>query len=209
MKLPAIGPFLAAGVALLGAAAIVANPVPPPPDISVSAADYAASGNGLDVLDPRCLESIGASRQGWQNPLEVLEQLLSGLVDGDSDVDPKALESLAGVIDVGQPALLQGALTTASIEGLPGGVVRACPPRRQSRWGRATLTVFCQTMAPRRLSVSSLPSALGSAKRELRSSNRSGWRRPSAHRRRSRLSGCPAATRKRRTRRTPKPRRVR
>jgi hypothetical protein len=65
--------------------------------------------------------------QGWQNPLEVLEQLLSGLVDGDSDVDPRALESLAGVIDVGQPALLLGALATASIEGLPGGVVSGLP----------------------------------------------------------------------------------
>ena len=56
-----------------------------------------------------------------------MEQLLSGLVDGDSDVDPRALESLAGVIDVGQPALFLGALATASIEGLPGVVVSGLP----------------------------------------------------------------------------------
>lgn len=53
MERPAIGPLLATGVVLVGAATIVANPVvPPPADIRVSAAEYAASGNGLDVLDP-------------------------------------------------------------------------------------------------------------------------------------------------------------
>jgi hypothetical protein len=118
---PAIGPFLATGVVLVGAAAIVANPVvPPPADIRVSAAEYAASGNGLDVLDPRFLESIGASRQGWQNPAEVLESLLSGLVRSDSDVDGAALES-AGDIDVGDPALLMATLAAVSIGDLRPG----------------------------------------------------------------------------------------
>jgi hypothetical protein len=119
VKRPAIGRFLATGVALLVAAAIVANPVvPPPADISVSAADYAASGNGLDVLDPRFLESIGASQQGWQNPFEVLEQLLSGLVDGDSDVEPRALESGSAGVSTGKAGSSAGG--TGSSPGSAG-----------------------------------------------------------------------------------------
>ncbi len=107
----------------MGAAAIVANPVVlPPPDIRVSAAEYAATGNGRDLLDPRFLESIGASRQGWQNPVEVLESLLSGLVRGDSDVDLAPVAS-AGDIDVGDPALLMATLAAVSI-----GDLRPDPP---------------------------------------------------------------------------------
>jgi hypothetical protein len=117
---PAIGPFLATGVVLVGAAAIVANPVVlPPADIRVSAAEYAASSNGLDLLDPRFLESIGAGGKGWQNPVEVLESLLSGLVRDDSDVHLSPLASqFAGLIDVGDPDLLMSTLAAVAIGDL-------------------------------------------------------------------------------------------
>jgi hypothetical protein len=143
----------------------------------VSAADYAASGNGLDVLDPGFLESIGASRQGWQNPLEVLEQLLSGLVDGDSDVDPRALESLAGVIDVGQPALLLGALATASIEGLPGGVVSGLPAPAPEPLGPGIFDGLLPDDGAAEIVGALAAISIGFGEAELRSSNRSGWRR--------------------------------
>lgn len=143
----------------------------------MSAADYAASGNGLDVLDPRFLESIGACRQGWQNPLEVLEQLLSGLVDGDSDVDPRALESLAGVIDVGQPALLLGALATASIEGLPGGVVSGLPAPVPEPLGPGIFDGLLPDDGAAEIVGALAAISIGFGEAELRSSNRSGWRR--------------------------------
>jgi hypothetical protein len=127
VKRPAIGPFLATGVVLVGAAAIVANPVVlPPADIRVSAADFAASSNGLDLLDPRFLESIGAG--GWQNPVEVLKSLLSGLVRNDSDVDHSPLASqLAGLIDVGHPDLLMSTLAAVAIGDLQADGVLGPP----------------------------------------------------------------------------------
>jgi hypothetical protein len=100
----------------MGATAIVANPVVlPPADVRVSAADYAASGSGIDLLDPRFLELIGA---GGQNPVEVLESLLSGLVSGGSGGDVSPLASSLRVPDVGDPALLMSTLAAVTIGDL-------------------------------------------------------------------------------------------
>lgn len=74
----AIAPFLATGVVISGAAVVVANPVVPlPSDIRVSASDFTADGERLDVLDPEFLQSIGAIRQDWLNSIEVLQRLFN------------------------------------------------------------------------------------------------------------------------------------
>ena len=127
MTRPAIGPFLATGVALVGAAAIVANPVIlPPPDIRVSPADYAARASQLDLLDPDFLASIGAREKHWQDPVRVLESLLSALVKSDSDGTGAPLaDTLARFIEADAPALLKAAIDAASIDtpfALPGQV---------------------------------------------------------------------------------------
>ncbi|TFV55509.1 hypothetical protein E4P42_22555 [Mycobacterium sp. PS03-16] len=78
----AIAPFLATGVVLSGAAVVVANPVVPmPSDIRVSASDFAADGERLDVLDPGFLDSIGAIRQDWLSSIEVLQRLFTDVAN--------------------------------------------------------------------------------------------------------------------------------
>ena len=108
---------------MVGAAAIVANPVVlPPTDIAVSPAEYAANANGLDVLDPRFLESIGKNRPGWQTSVEVLEHLIYELVGPDGGVDLTALASdLAHTIDDGDPARLMSTLAAGASNELPAG----------------------------------------------------------------------------------------
>lgn len=82
----AIAPFLATGVVLSGAAVVVANPVVPlPSDIRVSASDFTADGERLDVLDPQFLQSIGAIRQDWLSSIEVLQRLFNDVSNNGRD----------------------------------------------------------------------------------------------------------------------------
>jgi hypothetical protein len=82
----AIAPFLATGVVLSGAAVVVANPVVPlPSDIRVSASDFTADGERLDVLDPEFLKSIGAIRQDWLSSIEELQRLFNDVSNTGRD----------------------------------------------------------------------------------------------------------------------------
>jgi hypothetical protein len=124
VKRPAVGPFLATGVALVGAAAIVANPlVMPPEDIQVSAAEFAARGSQIDVLDPSFLASIGRAQEGYQAPVRVLESLLSGMVDKPGlDLSPLA-DTYARFIETGDPAALANAIIPPAVDAQQGGEV--------------------------------------------------------------------------------------
>jgi hypothetical protein len=111
-------------VALVGAAVIVANPlVMPPDDIQVSAAEFAASGGQIDVLDRDFLASIGAAQEGWQEPVKVLESLLSGLVDKPgTDVSPLS-DTFARFLETRDPTQLADAVLPRAVEAQQGADV--------------------------------------------------------------------------------------
>jgi hypothetical protein len=111
----AIAPFLATGVVLVGATAVIAHPViPPPADIRVSASDFDSSNRPVDVLDPGFLQSIGIGRR---SSITVVEQLLNGLVDSVSPVNLQAYATaLTEAANGAEPAAVLGALTVAAVD---------------------------------------------------------------------------------------------
>ena len=180
---PAISPFLATGVALVGAAAIVANPVvPPPPDISVSAAEYAASGSQLDVSISISSRRSALGKRSGRTP--------SGCWSPCSL--PWSRPSLAPMWRRWHPA----SHVSSKVTSPPCSW--ALLPRHRSRTRtrsmkstaaysilflerRAPSMVLSQTVAPTRWSSPSPTSARGSARQESHSSDRLGWRlRPSS-----------------------------
>lgn len=99
----AIAPFLATGVVLSGAAVVVANPVVPlPSDIRVSASDFTADGERLDVLDPEFLQSIGAIRQDWLSSVEVLQRLFNDVSNTGRD---SVVTAFGTGLNFGEPAV--------------------------------------------------------------------------------------------------------
>ncbi|WP_231644346.1 hypothetical protein [Mycolicibacterium baixiangningiae] len=117
----AIAPFLVTGVVLSGAAVVVANPVVPlPSDIRVSASDFTADGQRLDVLDPEFLQSIGAIRQDWLSSVQELQRLFN-------DVSGTSRESVVNAFGVGvgatEPAV------ALPLEGFPTPHQRTLDPR--------------------------------------------------------------------------------
>lgn len=98
----AVGPLLVTGVAIVGAAAIVANPIlPPPTEIRVSPSDLTADGQPIDVLDPDFLKKVSADGSGWPSPLGMLDDMVSGFI-GDRDGD-EALQSIEDVLGAADP----------------------------------------------------------------------------------------------------------
>ncbi|BBZ59032.1 hypothetical protein BST34_16080 [Mycolicibacterium monacense DSM 44395] len=99
----AIAPFLATGVVLSGAAVVVANPVVPlPSDIRVSASDFTADGDRLDVLDPEFLESIGAIRQDWLSSIEELQRLFNDVSNTGRD---SVISAFSAGVSVTEPSV--------------------------------------------------------------------------------------------------------
>ncbi|WP_286149130.1 hypothetical protein [Mycobacterium sp. IS-1496] len=99
----AIAPFLATGVVLSGAAVVVANPVVPlPSDIRVSASDFTADGDRLDVLDPAFLESIGAIRQDWLSSIEQLQRLFNDVSNTGRD---SVISAFGAGVSITEPAI--------------------------------------------------------------------------------------------------------
>ncbi|MGV0835992.1 hypothetical protein [Mycolicibacterium thermoresistibile] len=94
----AAGPFLATGVAIVGAAAIVANPiVPPQSDIRVSPSDLTADGQPIDVLHPDFLQKVGVGGSSWPSPLGLLDDVVSGLItDRTGDEATQSIEEVLG-----------------------------------------------------------------------------------------------------------------
>jgi hypothetical protein len=99
----AIAPFLATGVVLSGAAVVVTNPVVPlPSDIRVSASDFTADGERLDVLDPAFLESIGAIRQDWLSSIEELQRIFNDVSNTGRD---SVISAFGAGVNVTEPAV--------------------------------------------------------------------------------------------------------
>jgi hypothetical protein len=159
----AIAPFLATGVVLSGAAVVVANPVVPlPSDIRVSASDFTADGERLDVLDPQFLQSIGAIRQDWLSSIEVLQRLFNDVSNNGRDSVVSAfgtgmnfsepavslpVDSLTGPHErsvVGHSPLPAGVPPDATIDGVVGALADI-----GTSFGAAGLTFVRQvSMAP-------------------------------------------------------------
>lgn len=117
----AIRPLVTTGVALVGAAVIVANPIAfPTPNVAIRADQSAAEPDrGLYLLDPIFLASIAALDSQPTDPMESVQHLLGALTDGGPPVSREAIETAyaAGVALVSGPT--QGA---ASVPNLPAAV---------------------------------------------------------------------------------------
>lgn len=126
----AIAPFLATGVVLSGAAVVVANPVVPmPSDIRVSASDFAAEGDRLDVLDPQFLDSIGAIRQDWLSSIEVLQRLFTEVANTNRESTVTAFgEALVAPPSAFTPKLASPGTTHERALVTPPGPVPAPHP---------------------------------------------------------------------------------
>jgi hypothetical protein len=117
----AIRPLVTTGVALVGAAVIVGNPIAlPTPNVAIRADQAAADTHrGLYLLDPIFLASIAVLNSQPTDPMESVPHLLAALTDGGPPVSREAIEAAyaAGVAVVSGPT--QGA---ASVPNLPAGV---------------------------------------------------------------------------------------
>jgi hypothetical protein len=117
----AIRPLVTTGVALVGAAVIVANPIAlPTPNVAIRADQSAADPHrGLYLLDPTFLAAIAALDPQPTDPMEPVTHLLAALTNGGPPVSREAIEAAyaAGVAVVSGPT--QGA---ASVPNLPAGV---------------------------------------------------------------------------------------
>jgi hypothetical protein len=118
-----IGPFLATGVVLVTATAIVANPlVTSPPDKFISTAEWAANGDSQDHLGFDFLKSIGTGHQGSPMPIAGLEELLNGLINAAPSIShgPTGVSSL--------PVVETPEQTSAADEIPPSSVDNAAAP---------------------------------------------------------------------------------
>ena len=117
MRRPAITPFVATAVAMIGAATIVANPViTPPADIRISASDLEAHSSSLAVLDLGLLDSVGAVGSGA--PSTVLNRVLSfGIAEDTTPVGYNSLNDALLRAAGKDPVLLVGVMAFASPSG--------------------------------------------------------------------------------------------
>jgi hypothetical protein len=117
----AIRPLVTSGVALLGAAVIVANPIAfPTPNVAIRADQSAADPHrGLYLLDPTFLAAIAALDAAPTDPTESVPHLLAALTHGGPPVSREAIEAAyaAGVAMVSGPTHGAG-----SVPNLPAGV---------------------------------------------------------------------------------------
>jgi hypothetical protein len=117
----AIRPIVTTGVALVGAAVIVANPVPlPPADVAIRAGQSPADiRRDLHLVDPAFLEALAAAGPQPTDPMEYLPRLVAALTDVAAPVSREAIAAAhaAGVAVASGPTS-----TGASVPNLPAAV---------------------------------------------------------------------------------------
>ncbi len=90
----AIRPLVTTGVAMVGAAVIIANPFSmPPPDVAIRADQAAADIRGLYLLDPTFLAAVAALDSQSTDPTAFVPQLLAALTDGGPPVSRETIEA--------------------------------------------------------------------------------------------------------------------
>jgi hypothetical protein len=134
----AIRPLVTIGVALVGAAVIVANPVTlPSADIAIRAQQSPAEvRRDLYLVDPAFLEALTKESPQPTDPMEPLQRLVAALTDDGAPVSSEAiaLAYAAGVAVVSPPAR-----TGSSVPNLPAGAGPSSPMVDQTRVFQQTL----------------------------------------------------------------------
>jgi hypothetical protein len=121
----AIRPIALTGVAFVGAAVIVANPIMVPlPDIRIPAVQLSA--DRVDVLGPAFLATIGATDPVSTNPIGVAQQMVENLINNATDAGEATVAAAfaAGVVAAAEPSLILGSPQGATGD-LPTGLYRA------------------------------------------------------------------------------------
>ena len=134
----AIRPIVTTGVALVGAAVIVANPVPLlPADVAIRAEQSPADvRRDLHLVDPAFLEALAAAGPQPTDPMEYLPRLIAALTD---DAAPVSREAIAAAHAAGVAVASGPTPTGASVPNLPAAVGPSNP------WGDPT-QVFQQML---------------------------------------------------------------
>jgi hypothetical protein len=124
-----VGPFLATGVVLVAATAIVANPlVTSPPDKFISTAEWAADGDGQDPLGFGFLKSIGPAHQFLPAPIAGLEELLNGLINSAPSISASGTEtSPLPVVELPDQALGEHATSASSVDHAAAAAIPGAP----------------------------------------------------------------------------------
>ena len=114
----AIRPLVTTGVALVGAAVIVANPVSlPPTDVAIRAEQSPAEvRRDLHLVDPAFMEALAAAGPQPTDPVEYLPRLVVALTD---DAAPVSREAIAGAHAAGVAVASGPTPTGASVPNLP------------------------------------------------------------------------------------------
>ena len=117
----AIRPIVTTGVAFVGAAVIVANPVAlPPADVAIRAEQSPADvRRDLHLVDPAFLEAIAAAGPQPTDPMEYLPRLVAALTD---DAAPVSREAIAAAHAAGVAVASGPTPTGASVPNLPAAV---------------------------------------------------------------------------------------
>ena len=114
----AIRPLVTTGVALVGAAVIVANPVSlPPADVAIRSEQSPAEvRRDLHLVDPAFLEALAAAGPQPTDPVEYLPRLVAALTD---DAAPVSREAIAAAHAAGAAVASGPTPTGASVPNLP------------------------------------------------------------------------------------------
>jgi hypothetical protein len=122
----AIRPLVTTGVALVGAAVIVANPVSlPPANVAIRAEQSPAEvRRDLHLVDPAFLEALAAAGPQPTDPVEYLPRLVAALTD---DAAPVSKEAIAAAHAAGVAVASGPTPTGASVHNLPAAVGSSNP----------------------------------------------------------------------------------
>ena len=117
----AIRPIVTTGVALVGAAVIVANPVSlPPADVAIRAEQSPAEvRRDLHLVDPAFLEALAAAGPQPTDPVEYVPRLVAALTD---DAAPVSREAIAAAHAAGVAVASGPTPTGASVPNLPAAI---------------------------------------------------------------------------------------
>ena len=134
----AIRPLVTAGVALVGAAVIVANPVTlPSADIAIRAQQSPAEvRRDLYLVDPAFLEALAEEGPKPTDPMESLPRLVAALTD---DGAPVSREAIARAYAAGVAVVSGPTPTGSSVPNLPAGAGPSNPMVDQTQVFQQTL----------------------------------------------------------------------